>query len=151
MMWVKCLSKQFPDASIVVCEREANKTVPSQLSSLQPTWAAFYGEPMSDGFSEKIVNMLANYYHYLEQLSLSDIHAMRLPMSELVADLDTSINSVLSHCDLPMTPEYRAALNEEVQQASRYRSAHQYSQTELFDWQTLKARFPAQFVHSLSQ
>lgn len=151
MMWVKGLSQQYPDASFVICEREADKTVPSQLSSLQPTWKAFYGEPMSDAFSEKIVNMLAGYYHYLDVLPLEEVNAMRLPMSALVSDLNSAVNSVMDHCEIPMTQNYRAVMNAEVHQARQYQSQHQYIQADMFNWQTLKPRFPAQFLRSQPQ
>lgn len=150
MTWVHSLNECYPDASFVLCEREAEKTIPSQLSSLMPTWELIYGEPMSEKFSGSIVKMLAGYYHYLDRLPIADVQAMRLPMSQLVHDLPHSITIVLSHCELEKTQQFTEKLEAEVSRAKAYKSSHQYQSSDRFDWSAFNSCFPewAFEVHS---
>lgn len=127
LMWVKGLKRQFPDASFVLCEREPSATVPSQISSLQPVWQLLYGQAMPEHFQQRLVAMLAAYYHYLEHLPLSELHAMRVPMAELVSDLESIIRRVQRHTHLPATDVFQQSLAEQVNRAKNYRSQHQYS------------------------
>ena len=150
MMWLRSLGQQFPDASFIVCERTADKTIPSQLSALEPTWSLIYGQPMSDEFSARIVTMLANYYHYLENLAQIPICAMRLPMAQLVGDLERSIEACLAHAELPMTAAFRRALDSHLLRAKRYTSVHKYSVNDIFDWSDLQDQFPRQFLEQRS-
>ncbi len=150
MMWIDSLAKQYPDASFILCEREANKTIPSQLSSLEPTWELVYGEPMSAAFSTRIVSMLASYYHYLNGVSDLDIHAKRLPMKDLVTDLEGSVKACLQHCGLEMTEVFQVSLQQQSQEAQQYRSGHNYGSTEIFDWSDLADQFPSQFLKQTS-
>lgn len=150
MSWPVSLKAEFPDAAFVFCERGAEKTVPSQLSSLQPGWSLMQGGAMSSGFSERIVHMLANYYHGLEKLDLTAVNGMTLPMRKLVKDLDSSILQVLSHGDIPMTATFRLALDEEVEASRQYRSQHRYDEPDVASWERLKQRFPAAALTPLS-
>lgn len=142
LTWTQALANQFPGACFVICERAAQRTVPSQLSSLQPAWRALYATSMSKEFSQRLVTMLANYYHYIERLPYASINAMPLPMSRLVSDLAAAINQVIDHCELEVTEDFAALLQKEVAKASTYRSKHTYCLDTDFDWTKLLGQFP---------
>jgi hypothetical protein len=141
--WVQSLSSHFPNASFILCEREPSKTVPSQLSSLQPIWTVLYGEKMSDDFSKRIVGMMAKNYHYLDRLPLEEVNAMRLPMSLLVNDLRAAVVMVQEHSGIVNTPQFSSELEREVSQATRYKSKHHYSDSSVYGWQAHGELFPS--------
>ncbi|EAR08733.1 sulfotransferase [Reinekea blandensis] len=151
MSWPDSLKATFPDASFVFCERPAEKTVPSQLSSLKPGWEMVQGGDLSKAFSERIVRMLAAYYHRLEALDLTRIHGMRLPMRRLVKDLESSVHQVMTHADIAMTEAFRSALDEEVRLSKQYRSQHRYEQQQNLSWARLRRHFPQAALTSMSE
>jgi hypothetical protein len=142
LSWVQSLSARYADASFILCEREPSKTVPSQLSSLQPIWNVFYGEKMSVDFSQRIVSMMAKNYHYIDRLPLEKVNAMRLPMSKLVNDLRGAVGMVYGHAKIEQTSKFTALLEEEIAQANRYKSKHQYCSSSVYDWQIHGELFP---------
>lgn len=149
LMWVQGLAQQFPDARFIICEREPAQVVPSQISSLQPMWTLIYGHTMPAEVEQKFVAMLAAYYHYLERIPLSDINAMRLPMHELVNDLESIIRRVQRHTHLPTTKAFEQALTSDVQASKKYRSQHVYAEPSR--WSSIAARFPKKYQYSLSE
>ncbi len=146
MTWIKSLHQRFPDASFVICEREASKAVSSQISSLQPAWQLIYGEDMDVEFSARIISMLAGYYHYLAALAVADINGLIIPMSELVEQLEFTVKKVLDHCQLECTEPYQAYLSAHVEQAQRYKSTHQYSKQTVTNLNEFLKLFPKQYV-----
>ena len=151
MSWPESLNATFPDASFVFCERPAEKTVPSQLSSLKPGWEIVQGGDLSEPFSERIVQMLAGYYHRLEALDLAGIRGMRLPMRRLVSDLESSVRHVMTHADIAMTETFQAALDEEVRLSKQYQSQHRYEQQQHLSWERLRGYFPRSALTSMSE
>jgi hypothetical protein len=139
--WVSDLKLQYSDASFVLCQRPPEKTIPSQLSSLGPTWTLLYGSAMPDSFSKKIVVMLAKYYQYLDRTSYKEVNAISMDMADLASDLKGSILAVLDHCDLELTEAFKEVLNEELSLAKAYKSTHTYS-VDCFNWSELKGLFP---------
>lgn len=141
MTWSNSLVEQYPDCSLILCERPAEKTVQSQLSSLTPTWQLIYGEAMPDSFKNRIVGMLAYYYQYLSSLDLKACNAKRLPMTQLVGDLRGSIELVLEHCELPATEVFSKAIEVHIAAAGEYKSTHHYGGDFNREWQRYSALF----------
>lgn len=140
--WVNDLHQYFPDARFVLCEREASKTVPSQLSSLEPGWKLLQGGELSERFSERIVKMLAYYYHYQSALDYQASKALSLPMSQLVEDLEASVKLVLEHCQLTLTEDFNDYLQLEVAKAKEYKSGHHYTNRKTTNWADWEKYFP---------
>ncbi|MDX1340827.1 MAG: sulfotransferase [Reinekea sp.] len=126
--WIGSLMAQYPDACVVVCEREPQKSVPSQISSLQPAWYLLHGGEMPADVTEQFIAMLARYYQLVDRLPVGDT-VMRLPMKVLVADLQGAVGQVLEHCHLPGSAAFIARLTEASEQAKQFRSAHHYEQS----------------------
>lgn len=148
MSWIGSLNTEFEDASFLVCEREAAATVASQISSLRPIWRLIYGEDISADFSSKIVSMLAGYYHYLDSEALQEAHALHLPMSQLVSDLESTVKDVLKHCELPLTQAYASILSTESSASKTYRSSHSYDRKGVQGWSEMASDFPLRFVET---
>ncbi|MFG1498494.1 sulfotransferase [Saccharospirillum sp. HFRX-1] len=142
--WLTSLRQQFPDADFALCIRPAQKTLPSQLSSLLPGWQLFHGPRFTPAFEQRIVGMLAGYYRDIDLFCSENPNARLVPMQQLTADLDGTVSQLLVALGLPMTLAYRAALDAEIEQAQQYRSGHQYQQ-QAFNvrWDEVAHRFDA--------
>ncbi|HEY7774414.1 MAG TPA: sulfotransferase [Marinagarivorans sp.] len=63
--WVETLAKQFGDAGFVICLREPEVVLPSQIRSLLPAFALLGSGRCPDYFNERCTVMLADYYRHL--------------------------------------------------------------------------------------
>ncbi|TCS40153.1 sulfotransferase [Reinekea marinisedimentorum] len=146
LSWVGSLSAEFEDARFVVCEREVDATLPSQISSLRPAWQLVYGEDLSAAFSERIIQMMAGYYHYLDSHLVNHPSVMLMPMHSLVQDLQGSVAVVLSHCKVALSDQFAGCLEEEAARAKSYRSSHKYNRSGVNTMAHAFAMFPKHYV-----
>lgn len=142
--WLSSLRQQFPDADFALCTRPAQKTLPSQLSSLLPGWQLFHGPIFTPAFEQRIVSMLASYYRDVDLFSRENPNSRLIPMQQLTSNLEGTIGQLLVAMDLPMTPDYRQALDAEIAQARQYQSGHHYQQQAFsVRWSDVAHRFDA--------
>jgi len=140
--WLGSLKESFPDADFILCTRPAQKTLPSQLSSLYPGWRLFHGATFTPAFELRIVAMLAGYYRDVELFRQANDGVGCVEMSALTRDLDGTVRALLTRLDLPLTANYTASLAEEVSAAQRYRSRHTYQQQAFrVRWSEVAHRF----------
>lgn len=142
--WLTSLRQQFPDADFALCTRPAQKTLPSQLSSLLPGWQLFHGPRFTSAFEQRIVAMLAGYYRHIDLFCSENPLARLVSMQQLTTDLNGTVRQLLDDLGLPMTARYRQALDAEIKQAQQYRSGHRYQQQSFsVRWDEVAHRFDA--------
>ena len=142
LSWLQALKQSFPDAGFVICERCAERTIPSQISALGPTWQLLYGEPMSPEFVQQILFMLADYYHDIDKLPLAALNAKKLKMDDLVADLPGSVRAIAWQFDLPITEAFMLSLEDQARASANYKSQHTYREPVNFNWRAQRGLFP---------
>jgi hypothetical protein len=148
LSWIEALSDEFDDACFVVCEREVDATLPSQISSLRPAWQLIYGEDISADFSRRIVQMMVGYYGCLDSCTAEKKSVKRLPMHLLVEDLEGSVVSVLAHCGVPVSAQFSGCLAAEVIKAKSYKSSHKYNRSGVNVMKQAYGLFPKHYVGS---
>ncbi|TXR53916.1 sulfotransferase [Reinekea thalattae] len=146
LTWVATLREHFHEASFLVCQREAEAAVPSQISSLNPAWQAAYGCDISDAFSQRLIEMMAGYYHYLESPALQQADVLPIAMADLVKDLNAVVELSLQHCQLDMTPAFAEALQREVAKARAYKSGHSYNRSDFALFDQAIGLFPKKYL-----
>lgn len=122
------LLRTFPDARFLICLREPERTLPSQLSSIGPG-LAFFGTPAhSTWVRDRFIEQLQFYYLNLAR-QFSQLPADRcawLGMSALRADLGAALTGAYRQLDLPLSPVFATILSQETEASRRYRSGHRY-------------------------
>jgi len=142
LTWIHSLKQSFPDAGFVICERPAEQTVPSQLSSLMPAWQLIYGESMCTRFACRLVNMLADYYHYIDKLPVTARNLSRLAMNDLVTNLPGSVSAIALNLELPLSEDFLSKLENQAKSSASYQSQHAYRDLLHFNWRAQKNLFP---------
>jgi hypothetical protein len=123
------LAEQFPDARFLVCLREPQSTLPSQLSSLEPGIAFFGVESVVPDFHERLTAQLGFYYNNLERVlgELPEERCAWVTMHELKSDLAHRMPRIYEQLGLPLSEAFRTAIGRQATEARSYRSAHDYS------------------------
>jgi hypothetical protein len=119
----------FPDCKLVVCVRDPESTVPSQISSMEESWRAFGNEINAELFHRRWVFQMVYYYRHLRD-NLPGIPAARvacLEMNHLRGNVKQVVETVYASFGTAMDPAFRDVLDEEDARAKAYHSRHQYS------------------------
>jgi hypothetical protein len=123
------LLETFPDARFLVCLREPERTVPSQLSSIESGLALFASLRIAPELPERLAERLAFYYENLAR-TLGEIPPSRcawLTMADLKADLSGAVSGAYRQLGIGMDPELALRLAAAAAESRAYRSAHSYS------------------------
>lgn len=123
------LAERFPDARFLVCLREPEATLPSQLSSLEAGIEFFDVPSETPDFRERLTDQLGFYYNNLER-ALGDLPEDRcawVTMRALQSDLARRMLAIYAQLGLPASAEFRAAIARHATEAAAYRSPHGYS------------------------
>jgi hypothetical protein len=122
------LRRGFPDARFVVCLREPGRTLPSQLSAVEPGVRLFGVLDAVPDFRERLARQLGFYYENLGR-ALGDLGEDRcawVTMADLKRDLAGSVTTIYGALGLPLSAGFRGRLERAAEQARGYRSAHDY-------------------------
>lgn len=123
------LVRTFPDARFLICLREPERTLPSQLSSIG-AGLAFFGTPARNPWiRDRFVAQLRFYYLNLAA-QLGPIPAERrawVGMNALREDLATALADAYRQLGLPLDAAFVAILEQEAEASRRYRSGHSYA------------------------
>lgn len=144
LSWLDSLEEAFPDADFVLCRRDPEQVLPSQLSALAPGWRLVHGVagPTPD-FQWRVAAMLANYYRDLEGFHTRHGRCREVPMHRLTSDLEGTVRQVLAGAGLPLTPAYRRVLEDEAARARTWRSPHRYRrEASAVRWSEVAPLFP---------
>ncbi|TVQ91813.1 MAG: sulfotransferase [Chromatiaceae bacterium] len=144
------LAARFPDARFIVCLRDPQETVPSQLSSIRGG-LAFFGVPADSApVRARLLDQLAFYYENLDRLRCAlppERHAA-IGMPDLRGGLAATLTGVYGQLRLPVVPAFAAALAAADGQARGYRSGHRYSLTEFgLTPAAIRNRFAGAYAH----
>jgi hypothetical protein len=123
------LRDHFPDARLLICLREPERTLPSQLSSIGSGLAFFGTPPRSPWVRDRSMEQLRFQY-----LNLASQLGQRPPercawlgMQALREDLRNALTAVYHQLGLPLSDEFDAILQQEAEASRRYRSGHSYA------------------------
>ncbi|MBY6205001.1 sulfotransferase [Halomonas denitrificans] len=125
---LETLLDKFPDAVLLGCSRDPIKTVPSQMSSLEPGLRAVGFPDMPDELRDRLADLLRFYYlhqadvakRHPQRVALLDNHALRDRLAESVTDAFEQVG-------LEMTPQFAASLDEASRASRGFSSGHRYS------------------------
>lgn len=123
------LQQHFPDARFLICLREPERTLPSQLSSIAPGLAFFGTDTASPWIRDRFIDQLGFYY-----LNLSAAFAAAEPnrcawlsLRDFREDLAGSLTAIYRQLGLPLAQSFVDVLAREAQRNRRYQSGHRYS------------------------
>jgi len=138
------LRERYADARFIVCVRDPDAALPSQLSSIA-SGLAFFGVPSASvALRERFIDQLRFYYLNLSAAfgTLPPSRCAWLRMSDLKHQLGARLEAIYAQLELPLTPAFAAALHHHDLTSRRYRSAHRYSLAQFgLDHATVAARF----------
>lgn len=123
--WTGTLRDKFSDAQFVLCIREPQSALSSQLSSLNSARALFATDPDGRTTQELLREVFASNYPYLnEQLASADPHQIAvLDQADLKADSAGMIKQTLKALQLPISDQLRMTLSA---LDGPHQSAHQH-------------------------
>ncbi len=140
----QALMAAFPDARFFVCTRDPVATVPSQLSSVEPTLrlTGFDGVPVA--VRERFVDLLVFYYQHLAAFKKRyPDRVVELSNADLHQGLAESVKAAYRHLDLPVGAGFESALLAADRQSRVFRSPHRY---RLSDYGLSKSSIRARFA-----
>ncbi len=123
------LRETFPDARFLVCLREPERTLPSQLSSVEPGVRLFGVLAVAPDFRDRLTRQLGFYYQNLAS-ALGDLPENRcawVTMKDLKSDLTGSLTAAYRRLGLPLDEDFQRRLVAATSLARTYRSGHRYS------------------------
>lgn len=128
----RSLRETFPDARFLVCLRNPEETLPSQLSSVESGVRFFGVLDVVPDFRARLTRQLGFYYENLEH-GLGDLPDNRcawVTLRGLKADLGGTLTAVYRRLGLELGEPFRGCLAAETERSRRYRSGHNYSQEQ---------------------
>lgn len=124
----EALLETFPDARILVCDRDPRATVPSQLSALQPGLEAVGFDRFPDKLKYRLIELLAFYYLHLDEVA--GRHPMRVVVvrnEDLRNRLARTVRTALQHLRIEISPAFDDALGKADRASRGFRSSHRYA------------------------
>ncbi|MCB1755565.1 MAG: sulfotransferase, partial [Gammaproteobacteria bacterium] len=141
----KSLADTFPDARFLVCLREPEAALPSQLSSIREGILLFQAKRAECFYGERFLDIFPYFYANLHEAMTKRASARHvfLTMADLQKSLDSCLPDALRRLAVPLTPRLQNAIAEQAEAARRYRSSHRVSSDVLsgFGEQDLIAHF----------
>ena len=116
--WLPDLRLAFPDAHYLVCVREPNAALSSQLSAIVPGLQFFDTVPASDTYSLELQTVMAHAYRILldETKSFLIDHLAIIDHEELIQNTRTVLRNAFAQLGIPLTESLVMALEEVAQQ-----------------------------------
>lgn len=125
---VGSLSEQFPDARFIVCLREPERALSSQLSTLADSLRFFASNGNSDRFNRQFVELFAFYLRNLLDMAerLPDNRIALLNNTEIRAHLEPAVKHTLSRLEVEPAPAFAQRLQARAGESRRHRSPHRH-------------------------
>ena len=125
---VGSLSETFPDARFIVCLREPEKALSSQLSTLADSRHFFASDAEPQRFNRRFVELFAFYFRNLFE------QANRLPPQriallnnvEIRAHLHSAVTQTLEQLQVNPAPTFAGRLQALARESRQHRSAHKH-------------------------
>ncbi|MBK1717137.1 sulfotransferase [Thiocystis violacea] len=122
------LAGRFPDARFILCLREPERTLPSQLSSIASGIAFFDSLSATPNLGERLTGQLGFYYRNLQAVfaEMPDNRRAWVTMETLKAGLEDAIEQIHGQLELEPGVGFRSELRRQEAKSRDYRSRHQY-------------------------
>ncbi|VUD61861.1 hypothetical protein TDB9533_02911 [Thalassocella blandensis] len=127
--FLSSLRQHFPDAHFIVCIREPEATIPSQISSLMPVAKLLGMSNLKPEFISGIVDLLKHYYALLERNASSDDITL-VNNHELHCELKQIVTRIYKRQGLVLSESYLQHLEKLDQRGKKFRSQHHYQSAE---------------------
>jgi len=125
---VESLLQTFPDARIISTTRDPKKTVPSQLSSIEPGLAAAGFHRVPADLRERLVDQLLFYYLHLEGLAQSYPERIVIIDNDALRDnLERVVEASYRRLGLEFSGQFAAALARAGERSRGFASGHEYT------------------------
>mgnify|MGYP006286306181 FL=1 len=122
------LLEALPGARILACTRDPKKTVPSQLSSIEPGLRAAGFDAVPGLLRDRFVELLRFYYRHLGRVAERRPDRLVVVENEDLRDrLEATVRAAFDALGLEVTPQFDAALASAGSASRGFRSAHRYS------------------------
>lgn len=119
-----------PDMRIVHLVRHPYEAIASMISMFTVPWKAHSPEKMSDPeYTGQIATLLIEYYRYMLALKqeLPSTQYIEVRYEQLIADPKQVVEAVYTQFEIPMSDDYAAWLEAEMNKSRAYKSNHSYS------------------------
>jgi omega-hydroxy-beta-dihydromenaquinone-9 sulfotransferase len=122
------LVAEFPEARFILCLREPERTLPSQLSSIQSGLALFDSLSAAPDLPERLSAQIGFYYRNLERVfdEMPEERRVWVTMHALNRNLSATLERLYAQLGLEMSADFRHTLRLESERSRRYRSRHRY-------------------------
>lgn len=138
--WTGSLAQAFPRARFVICVREPEAALDSQLSAIEGGGRLFGTDTQEADFVHHFVECFAGYYRHLAGQALE--HPQRMAVvdqEDLARRPGATLEAALKQIGQPLSPSLRRALRAEDERAAPHKHrppqalvpADRYSQTHL--------------------
>ncbi|WNO10673.1 sulfotransferase [Teredinibacter sp. KSP-S5-2] len=125
---LESLTEHFDNAVFIGCIREPQRTIPSQISSLQPALKLFGFSQTSHEFKNNIVNMLVYYYNHLRTIKKQGQHTLLLiSMEQLNKQLTEILEVIYQTLAETIDNDLRNKYTHISEESKAYNSKHKYS------------------------
>lgn len=125
---LESLIEHFDNAVFIGCVREPERTVPSQISSLQPALKLFGFYQTSHQFKNNIVSMLVYYYTHLQKIKKQGQHTLLLiSMEQLNKQLTEILDKIYQTLAETIDTDLRNKYAHIAEESKAYSSRHTYS------------------------
>ena len=122
------LLEEFPDARIVACSRDPVATVPSQLSSLEPSLRLLGFKGVTTALRDSLVDLLEFYYEHLNDVQRRYPERMAsINNDELRNDLANGIARVYAEIGLDIDDAFAERLRSASTASRGFESRHSYT------------------------
>jgi hypothetical protein len=124
----EALLETFPDARILACNRAPDKTVPSQLSAIEPGLKVAGFASMPVWLRDRFIELLRDYYRNLYRVARE--HPDRVVIvdnADLRDRLEPAVRAAFDALGLEITTRFGARLAAAGKASRNFRSGHRYT------------------------
>ncbi|NBD95941.1 MAG: sulfotransferase [Gammaproteobacteria bacterium] len=142
--WIGGLAGTFTDARFIVCLREPERALSSQLSTLNDSLAALASDARPDRFNENFIDLFAYYYRNLfDQADVLPADRVELINTiEIRQNLEAAVEHALARLRIAPAGSFSDRLRARSEESRRHRSPHRHTLTDnQLDPTWLRAQF----------
>lgn len=129
---VASLAATFPDARFIVCLREPERALSSQLSTLADSLRFLASDAAPDRFNERFVELFAFYLgNLLDQTGRLPADRIALLNNVEIRDhLEEAVTRTLAQLDIEPAAAFGRRLHQRARESRRHRSPHRHRLTD---------------------
>ncbi len=146
---LKSLYTAFPKARFVICIREPQEALASQISAMEGSWRLFGNDFGFELFENRWLELMDYYFAHLVEMSanIPKQQGLVVEMDAMRSDLQACVCRIYQRFHFSLTDRYAAIVREEAQSAASYRSAHIHSlEAYGLDPEDIRQRYSQMYV-----